>query len=231
MFQDFWQAHYFKFYSLLIGYAFGHIQTSYLLGKTFKKIDIREHGTGNPGMSNSLSVMGVRYAFIILVIDVLKSFGAYTVCSILFNGVGASVGESFVFGDGSNGILPGMYGSFGAILGHAFPVYMRFKGGKGMACILGLILALDVLMTGLMILIALLTIIITRFFSPAAIITLFTLPISIAIFFRNDPHGIEAVFVAVFIGCVLMVKHIDNIKRIKNGTESRIGRKAKQPPG
>jgi glycerol-3-phosphate acyltransferase PlsY len=181
-------------------------------------------------MSNSVSVLGIRYAIIVLFIDVFKSFAAYLICSILFNGVGASVGESFVFGDASNGVLPGMYGSLGAILGHAFPIYMKFRGGKGMACILGLILSMDVIMTGLMLSVALLTIIITRFFSPAAIVSLVMLPISIAIFFRNHEYSTEAILIGIFICGVLMIKHRGNVRNIMNGTESRIGRKSKQPP-
>ncbi|MCL2703994.1 MAG: glycerol-3-phosphate acyltransferase [Defluviitaleaceae bacterium] len=212
----------FRFYSLLIGYAFGHLQTSYILGKTFRKIDIREHGTGNPGTMNSVDVMGMRYAVVILVIDVLKSVAAYAVCSALFNGAGAS----FVFGDASNGFLPGIYGSAGAILGHSFPIYMRFRGGKGMACYLGLCLSTDVLMTGLVLAIAILTVFIARSFSPAAIVSLVILPAAFwFIRLKFEPFYMEVVLVILSVSCILMLKHRGNIRHILNGTDRKLGKK------
>ena len=111
---------------LLIGYIFGCFQTSYIYGK-LHGIDIRQYGSGNAGTTNSLRVLGKKAGAIVLVCDILKTGLAMTMVRLLFR-------EHY----GDILYLLAIYAAAGAILGHNFPFYLGFKGGKGIACTAGL---------------------------------------------------------------------------------------------
>ena len=113
---------------VLIGYIFGLFQTSYIYGR-IHGIDIRKHGSGNAGTTNTLRVMGKKAGAIVLFCDIMKTGLAMLLVRALFKDT---------YGD----ILPllSLYAGAGAILGHNFPVYLHFKGGKGIACTAGLII-------------------------------------------------------------------------------------------
>ncbi len=114
---------------LLIGYVFGLFQTSYFYGKAHG-IDIRQHGSGNAGTTNALRVLGTKAGLIVLAGDCLKCIAAVVIVRLLF---GQSHGEIIY--------LLCLYTGAGAVLGHNFPFYMGFKGGKGIAATAGLILS------------------------------------------------------------------------------------------
>ena len=113
---------------LLIGYVFGCFQTSYIYGR-MHGIDIRQHGSGNAGTTNSLRVLGKKAGAIVLLCDIMKTGLAITLVRILFK-------EQY----GDIIYLLSIYVAAGCILGHNFPFYLGFKGGKGIACTAGLIL-------------------------------------------------------------------------------------------
>ena len=113
---------------LLIGYVFGCFQTSYIYGR-MHGIDIRQHGSGNAGTTNSLRVLGKKAGAIVLFCDIMKTGVAITLVRILFK-------EQY----GDIIYLLSIYAAAGCILGHNFPFYLGFKGGKGIACTAGLIL-------------------------------------------------------------------------------------------
>lgn len=114
---------------VLIGYAFGLIQTAYIIGR-FKGIDIRNYGSGNAGTTNTLRVLGAKAGLIVFAGDMLKSIVA--VCLV-----------RFIIGPMYPGYLPLLliYTGFGAVLGHNFPFYLDFKGGKGIAATGGMMIA------------------------------------------------------------------------------------------
>ena len=113
---------------LLIGYVFGLFQTAYFYGKS-KGIDIRQYGSGNSGTTNALRVLGTKAGLIVLLGDCLKCIAAVTVVRM-------------IYGDHQEIIyLLCLYGGAGAVLGHNFPFYMNFRGGKGIAATAGLILS------------------------------------------------------------------------------------------
>lgn len=113
---------------LLIGYVFGCFQTSYIYGR-LHGIDIRNYGSGNAGTTNSLRVLGKKAGIIVLLCDMLKTGLAIIVVRLLFR-------EKY----GDILYLLAMYAAAGSVLGHNFPFYLRFKGGKGIACTAGLII-------------------------------------------------------------------------------------------
>ena len=114
---------------ILIGYVFGLFQTSFFYGK-MKGIDIREHGSGNAGTTNTIRVLGTKAGLLVLAGDILKCIMAILLCGALFD---ASHPQEVY--------LLKLYAAAGAILGHNFPFYLHFKGGKGIAATAGLILA------------------------------------------------------------------------------------------
>ena len=114
---------------LLIGYVFGLFQTAYFYGK-LHGIDIRQHGSGNAGTTNTLRVLGTKAGLIVLAGDCLKCMAAIWVVRLIFGGSHPDI----IY-------LLSLYAAAGAILGHNYPFYMGFKGGKGIAATAGLILA------------------------------------------------------------------------------------------
>ena len=121
----------FRIICILIGYVFGMFQTSYFYGKV-KGIDIREHGSGNAGTTNTLRTLGKKAGLIVFAVDILKCMIAVFICYAIFKN---QYPES--------AYLIKLYAGFGTILGHNFPVYLKFKGGKGMACTAGLMFSFD----------------------------------------------------------------------------------------
>lgn len=115
---------------VLIGYACGLIQTGYLIGK-IKGIDIRNYGSKNAGTTNVLRTMGAKYGILVFIGDALKCVLAVEICRLVFHG---SYGDIIK--------LLELYGALGTILGHNFPFYMKFKGGKGIAATAGLIISM-----------------------------------------------------------------------------------------
>lgn len=121
----------FRIICLLIGYAFGIIQTAFIIGK-LKGIDIREHGSGNAGTTNTMRVLGTKAGLVVFLGDCLKCVAAVLICGVIFKN---TVPEAKY--------VIKMYALLGAILGHNFPFYLGFKGGKGVACTAGFMFAFD----------------------------------------------------------------------------------------
>ena len=118
-----------RIYCLLIGYVFGLFQTAYIYGKAHG-IDIREHGSGNAGTTNALRVLGRKAGLIVFAGDTIKCILAVVVTGLLFD----KSHPDMIY-------LLKIYAAAGAILGHNFPFYLNFKGGKGIAATAGMVLA------------------------------------------------------------------------------------------
>jgi glycerol-3-phosphate acyltransferase PlsY len=121
----------FRLWCVLIGYALGLVSTAYIVGKVHG-IDIREHGSGNAGTTNTLRVLGRRAGAIVLAGDVCKCLVAVFVCWLIFHKMEGY--DSYKY-------LIRIYASAGTILGHNYPFYLKFHGGKGMACFVGMAIA------------------------------------------------------------------------------------------
>lgn len=193
--------------ALLIGaYLIGSISPSFIIAKYIYGFDIRTKGSGNPGTTNALRTMGPWVALITLVLDILKgSLGAY-------------LGLHFFGPEFSP--LTGLM----SILGHNFPFYLNFKGGKGVATSIGMaaVVAPNVLIfCGS---IGILVLIITRMVSAASV-TGFILLIGLSIYLLITQGVDNYVLVFLFIGTLNIYRHRENIKRILNGTENKIGKK------
>ncbi len=198
---------------LLIGYGLGSISTSYLYGKA-RGIDVREHGSGNAGTTNTLRVMGRKAGAIVLAGDMLKTFLAILLTWLIFH---------WFFPDMD--YLLRIYTGAGVILGHDYPFYMKFKGGKGIACsgamILsfywGIIPAEVVIFFGIFFL--------THYVSLASIFMYLGFMAQLIIFGQSgllgmsQPALIEMYIVAALLTALALFQHRENIKRLIRGEE------------
>lgn len=189
---------------LIIGYLFGCIQTAFIIGKLKGKIDIRQYGSGSSGTTNAIRVMGWKWGILTFLGDVAKAVIAVLVSWLIFDD-----------------ILAGFYGGIGAILGHNFPVFLKFKGGKGIASTLGVLLIVDYrigLIAGTILAIGIFT---TKFVSVGSILMSLSIPIQMIIFHPNW----EYIILGSLITASALILHRDNIKRLLTGTENKIGHK------
>ena len=195
---------------IVIGYAFGCIQNAIIIGKIIKKIDVRKHGSGNAGATNVVRVVGRRAGVAVLVLDMLKAVAAFLL-------------TAFIFGDGEIfGSLIGLYAGLGAVLGHVFPFFMRFKGGKGMACSVGIMLVLDWRAALIVFAIGILIVFVSRYVSLASILVS-SLYLIALLFFGIEPEGAG---VYAFIAAIVIFMHRQNIIRLLKGVENKFGLKA-----
>jgi len=208
---------------VVIGYVFGLFQTGYLYGR-MHGIDIREHGSGNAGATNALRTLGKKAGVITFLGDALKCLFASLLVRRLFAGAYPS--------EANMGVLLGMYASLGAILGHNFPFYLRFKGGKGIAATGGLLASLDIPLTLLAILIFAGTTALTRYVSLGSILVVLELLIGVIVYGilgkwgLSQPHLYEMYAITAFITIMGIYRHRDNIRRLLHGTERKIGERA-----
>ena len=205
--------------SLLAGYAFGLFQTGYLYGKS-KGIDIRTEGSGNAGTTNSLRVLGWKAGLITFLGDFLKAMLAVLFIKLLFTDK---------YGDAVK-ILE-MYAGFGAVLGHNFPCYLNFKGGKGIACTAGVIVAVTPYAVPVVALLFVLAVGITRYVSLGSILVVVSFLIQVIVFGEmgylhlDGAYRIEFYIVRACLTAMALWRHKENIKRLLNGTENKFGMK------
>ena len=198
--------------SIIAGYFMGNLMASYLITKWVMGFDIREHGTGNAGGSNSFMIMGWKNGLIVGVIDVLKSFLAVYIIKILYSG------------HPDQSMLIVISGSM-AVIGHIFPFFMNFRGGKGMACFMGMCLGINAPIGFYCILFVIVTTIITDYVAVGSIIAYIVLPILLAImpeiiFGYPETYNLYTVTIALIASMVGIWKHRGNIKNILNRQET-----------
>lgn len=209
----------FRIACLIIGYCFGCLQTAYILGRFIGKIDIREYGSGNAGFTNTTRVLGKKIGAAVFVFDLFKVIAAYIICSLIFGGDG-----SFVSGES---LLPGIYAGIGAVLGHNFPFYLGFRGGKGIACTLGLMLCVDWQIALITYAIGFVVFLAKRYISLSSLTMALVYPILMVITRNMYGFGVEEILL-MFVLCILAyIKHRSNIERLLKGTENKFGSKKK----
>lgn len=207
---------------LAIGYAFGLFQTGYLYGKTHH-IDIREHGSGNAGTTNTLRTLGWKAGAVTFLGDLSKAMLAILVAWLLFR-------EKY-----PEGIeVLKMYAGFGAVLGHNYPFYLKFKGGKGIACMSGFILACFLPIAPLCLILFVGAVAITRYVSLGSILVAVSFFVQLVIFGETgiipmaEQYKAEIYVVGAVFSLLALWKHRANIKRLLTGTENKFGSKKKE---
>ncbi len=204
--------------SLIIGYAFGLIQTGYIYGK-LKKVDIREMGSGNAGTTNAMRTLGMKAGLLTFAGDCLKTILAILIVRLLFADDYPELYRAL-----------GMYAGLGAVLGHNFPFYLKFKGGKGIAASAGFILAFgtwQMIVLGAVVFFSIA--LITRYISLASICLMVSFFIELIIFGQLGFYGVSGgllleIYVLGFLFSALaVIRHRSNIARLLKGTENKFG--------
>lgn len=206
-----------------MSYLVGSIPFGLIVGKLVKGVDIREHGSGNIGATNVGRVCGARYGYVVFLIDVLKGFLPVLVATVLSRGF-------LSWGREAPPMLAVACG-LAAICGHIFPVYLRFRGGKGVATGCGVMLGLAPVPALVGLGVWLVAVAIWRYVSLASILATLSLLVSVA-FVQRDPFGAGRFFFGfcVIVAMLVIIRHRSNIQRLLDGTENRIGqRKASSP--
>ncbi len=201
----------FRIFCIAIGYLIGCIQTAFIVSK-FWRVDLRTKGSGNLGTTNALRVLGKKAGAVTFIGDIMKSVVAFFICRAIF---------------GEAGNLAGLYGSIGAVLGHNYPFYLQFKGGKGIAVMIGMTLALAITVNPW---VALPTAVIgfgtafaTGYVSLGSLLFSAVLPLSC--WYLGFPK--EMLLVVLGASCLAFWRHRANIVKLCNGTENKFGAKKK----
>ena len=201
----------FRLICMIIGYCIGCIETAHLVGKLWI-VDLRQHGSGNLGTTNTLRVLGKKAGAMVFIGDILKSVIAYLICRAVFK---------------DNGTIAGLFGSAGAILGHNYPFYLNFKGGKGIAVMIGMTAALafttDIRLAFPTAIIGFGLAFATRYVSVGSLAFAITLPTSCYLLGFEK----EVVLITLCASALAFWRHRKNIRNLLNGTENRFGSKKK----
>lgn len=206
------------FYTIAVGvvaYLIGSINSSILISKAVMGKDIRESGSGNAGATNMLRTMGKKYAIITLVIDILKGVVALLLAKLAMS-FGAYDVSMYIAG-------------VAVVVGHNFPVFFGFKGGKGVATSLGVILLLDWKIGLITLAIAIVIMAISKYVSLGSIMAAVVFMIlQIAVMIINDSFDVTRLVCVLILGGLLIIRHRANIVRLLNGTENKLGSKKKE---
>jgi glycerol-3-phosphate acyltransferase PlsY len=198
--------------SLLTSYLLGAVPTSHLVSRTFARIDLRKHGSGNLGATNLYRVLGWRYAVPVGLFDIAKGIIPVLVFAPL-----ASSSELFQLACG-----------IAAIIGHVFSIFVHFKGGKGVATAAGVMLGMAPLALALAAAVWALVLLFTGYVSLSSIVAAAVLPI--AVYLLEPPRSPVLWWLVVLVAVGVIVLHRRNIERLLKGTENRFGRRAASSP-
>lgn len=194
---------------LILGYVFGCFSTGYLVGK-IKHVDIRRYGSGNPGTTNALRTLGAKAGIITLIGDMIKAIIPILLVRLV------------IFPNVEDIQLYILYTGLGVVLGHNYPVWLGFKGGKGIAATGGVMAAFDPLIIPFGLILFVGAVAITRYVSVGSLLVAVLLPIWMLI---RYPGNIHMLVVAIIYMALAFIKHHSNIKRLMNGTENKLGQR------
>lgn len=188
---------------IITGYLLGNISPSYLIAKKYANIDIRNYGSGNAGTTNSLRVLGVKKALVVLVIDAFKGIAAARIGYFL------------------GGERLALIGAVSVIIGHVFPVFLKFKGGKGVATVIGSLMSIFPMYGLIALLIGIATIMKTGYVSLGSMSGIVSMTFLLYMN-KADSYSLSIVsFIALFI----LFTHRENIRRLRSGAERKLGEK------
>ena len=200
---------------ILIGYLFGLFQTAYIIGR-LHGIDIRDYGSGNSGTTNMMRTLGKKAGYATFFGDCVKCILAVALVRALFGGRYAEMMP-----------LLCLYTGAGVILGHNFPFYLQFRGGKGIAATAGLVISLNPIMLAIGLIIFFGTLLLTGYVSLGSILVyvgiMIELPVlgALGVFHMSAAHVTEMCVLGIALALLAFWQHRENIKRLMSGTERR----------
>ena len=185
----------------IVAYFIGNISFAYILGKILTKKDVRDYGSGNAGTTNAIRAFGKKVGYMVFVGDVLKGVIAIILGRYFLGQTGAYIAGAFV------------------IIGHNWPVLLNFKGGKGVASTIGVMVFVNFKLTLICVIIGVIIIIITRTVSMGSIFGMAAAPLVAIVFIR--PLTVELFLFTLFVAGMSIYRHKDNIKRLMKGNENK----------
>ncbi|MBE6650445.1 MAG: glycerol-3-phosphate 1-O-acyltransferase PlsY [Ruminococcaceae bacterium] len=189
-------------------YLIGSLNSAVILSKVFHHDDVRKYGSGNAGATNMARTYGKKWGIITFICDGLKA-------------VVAVIGSMLIMGEGGAYIA-----ALFAILGHIFPIYYKFKGGKGVAVAAISILCLNPVVFAILVIVFVSIVCASKYISLGSIIAAFFYPMLLHAF--DQSQGFISTVISVLIAVIVIVMHRSNIRRLKDRTENKIGQKAKK---
>ena len=196
--------------AIIVAYLLGSIPTAVWVGKHFYKIDVRDYGSGNAGATNTFRVLGKKAGIPVLLIDVLKGWLAVMLVQV-FTEPGQNTDELFH--------LQLRLGA-AALIGHIFPIWAGFRGGKGVATLLGIIIALNLQAALLSMGVFLLVLMLTRYVSLSSMIASLAFPVGVMLIIKSSTP--EMVIFSLLISLIVVITHQKNIERLFSKKESRV---------
>lgn len=199
--------------ALIAAYLFGSIPTAVWLGQAFYGVDVREYGSGNAGATNTFRVLGKKAGIAVMLVDIFKGYTATKLAYFIGLSVtGPQNSTQFVNYELALGVI--------AVMGHLFPIFAGFRGGKGVATLFGMILAVNPSSALLCVAVFVLVLLSTKYVSLSSICAGFTFPISIVFIFQSSIKS--EVLYSICVCVLILVTHQKNIERLLKGKESKV---------
>lgn len=209
----------------MVGYLIGSINLSIILSKAMGKGDIREHGSGNPGTTNTLRTLGIGPAILVFLFDLFKGVIAiFLGIGLMYLGVSSISADKLEIAFEYAILLSGFF----AILGHNYPIYYGFKGGKGIATSLGVIITIEPIIGIICLIFGLVLIISSRMVSVGSILSAFLYPVLVLVIGERFTYPIPYIIFACILATLAIYRHRSNIERILNGTEGKLWKTKKE---
>jgi acyl phosphate:glycerol-3-phosphate acyltransferase len=199
--------------ALVAAYLFGSIPTAVWIGQAFYGIDVREYGSGNAGATNTFRVLGKKAGIAVMILDILKGWTATNLAYLIGISVtGPQHSVQFVNYQLALGII--------AVMGHLFPVFAGFRGGKGIATLFGMILAVHTMAALVCVGVFIAVLLISKYVSLSSISAGFSFPLSVIFLFHSPLRSIVVYGMCICI--LILVTHQKNIERLLKGKESKV---------
>lgn len=198
---------------VVLAYLFGSIPSAVWFGQAFYGVDVREYGSGNAGATNTFRVLGAKAGSVVMFVDILKGWTSTNLPYLLDASlVGLPNSPQFVNFQLALGVI--------AVLGHLFPVFAGFRGGKGVATLFGMILAIHMEAALVCVSVFIVVLLVTHYVSLGSILAGFSFPFSIAFVFKTTVPSVLLYGIAIC--ALILVTHQKNIERLLKGHESKI---------
>ncbi len=199
--------------ALICAYLFGSIPTAVWLGQAFYGVDVREYGSGNAGATNTFRVLGKKAGIAVMIIDIFKGYTATNLAYFIGLSVtGPQHSSQFVNYELALGVT--------AVMGHLFPIFAGFRGGKGVATLFGMVLAVNFPAAMLCVCVFVGVLLLTKYVSLSSICAGFTFPLSIVFLFHSSIKS--EVLYGMCVCILILVTHQKNLERLLKGKESKV---------
>jgi glycerol-3-phosphate acyltransferase PlsY len=208
----------FEIIGVVLAYLLGSLPSSVWLGQAYHGIDVRNFGSGNAGTTNTFRVLGKKAGILVMALDIFKGLTAVTLATVWMQ-LGL-IAETQI-------VLFKLIFGISAVIGHIFPIYVGFKGGKGVATLLGMVLGLNPLVAGICVAVFLIALLVTKYVSLGSILGTLTFPVMLLIT-DIEPNDVILIIFGFTFFMVVLFTHKKNVRRILNGTENKTNFPAKK---